>query len=273
MKLNKITIITVSFNSEETIEDTILSVLNQDYDNLEYIIIDGGSTDNTINIIKKYQNYFADKAIPFKWISEPDEGIYDAINKGIRMADEGLIGIINSDDWYEPKLLSKVNCVYNNKSPNIIHGDLRIYTKDKKLIGTRKPNLNLSRIWEGMTLKHPTFFVEKKVYDEDGMFSTKYEISSDYEFVLRSYLKGRKFYYIEDVVSNMRLGGISNENRYKSWKEVEVICKNAGLNAFKARIYMYKRILKFIIGKMAEVSKRVFIAREYKLLRKWDEQS
>ena len=115
-----ISIITVSYNAVKTIEDTILSVINQTYPNIEYIIIDGGSTDGTLDIIKKYQDKIT------YWVSEPDKGIYDAMNKGIAKANGELIGIINADDWYELDAVQNVVLEFNNTRPAIYHGGLNI---------------------------------------------------------------------------------------------------------------------------------------------------
>ncbi len=174
-----VTIVTVCYNSEKTIKDTIESVLNQTYTNLEYILVDGDSKDNTVGIIKSYEKKFKDKGTSYKWISEPDKGIYDAMNKGIDMASGEVVGIINSDDWYE-KNTTQIIVEYLEKDDTIqmIHGDLfrvesenniRIIRPDERIRSKNwTSNIDYSRLWKGMILSHPTCFIKKAVYEKYG---------------------------------------------------------------------------------------------------------
>lgn len=205
-KLPLVSIITVVFNGFKTLEQTILSVLNQTYSNIEYIIIDGGSTDGSLDIIKMYEDKFV------YWISEPDKGIYDAMNKGIKIARGELIGMINSDDWFEPDAISLVVNAYL-KFPNksIFHGDRNDVNSD----GTRSlRKFNSSKfkfVYYGMTYYHPSMFVKKEIYDK-GLYKIQLKSLADYEFTLRNYLSNsNSFYYLDTCYVNYRLDGFSSK--------------------------------------------------------------
>ncbi|MGM8362798.1 glycosyltransferase family 2 protein [Flavobacterium sp. ARAG 55.4] len=198
----KISIITVSYNSVSTIEDTILSVINQKYTNYEYIIIDGGSNDGTVEIIKKYQD-----KISF-WVSEPDKGIYDAMNKGLEIAKGEFIGILNSDDWYENQTLENV-VKYHNRYPNIdiIHGLLKFINKDgiiDSIVGHDSLFLK-----DGM-IEHPTCFIKRSLYIKVGAFSLLYKSAADFEWILRAKNAGAIFLLIPEILTNFRRGGMSD---------------------------------------------------------------
>lgn len=227
----KFSIITVSYNSEQTIERTIQSVLNQQYPNLEYIIIDGGSNDNTINIIKKYEDKIS------YWISEPDKGIYDAMNKGLSKAHGDLIGILNSDDWYSPNILWEIATQYiKYGDDNIFHGNIRFcYKNGSNKIA--KPCLKLNKLYKGTLLFHPTIFVPKNIYIKYGKFDTKYKIAADYDFILRCYINHLNFVHINQVITNMSMEGESNKNIIKGFKEVMHIALESPLP--KMKIYYY----------------------------------
>lgn len=209
----KLSIITIVKNGENTIEKTIQSVLSQNYSNLEYIIIDGLSTDNTIEIIKKYNITF---------ISEPDLGISDAFNKGLRMCSGEIIGLINSDDYYEPGIFKKIIDNYLLKPDNIICGSLRIFHEDRPdKISFSKPE----NILKTMSICHPTVFVPKNIYNTYGLFDLNYKISMDYDILLRFYIHGVEFTIIEDIISNMKAGGLSNIFYKKGRNEMKSIKK------------------------------------------------
>lgn len=179
MKNICVSIITVCFNSEKTIERTIRSVLEQTYKNLEYIIVDGKSTDKTLEIVEKYRPSFKGR---MKVISESDQGIYDAMNKGIRNASGDLIGIINSDDFYEADAVENVVAAMKDADYQILYGMLRVINKKedtKAIVMPKHENL------ENEMLAHPTCFVTKKVYSDFGMFDIKYRSCADHDFMLR----------------------------------------------------------------------------------------
>lgn len=225
MSLNiKISIITVSYNAVKTIEETINSVLNQSYSNIEYIIIDGGSRDGTVDIIKKYQDKIN------VWISEPDKGIYDAMNKGIKLAKGDWIGIINSDDCYCIDAFDTIlNTISKNQNAELIFGDLNIIDKNSKFINKLEPILQLDHIKHTMSIFHPTVFIKKEIYQSFGMFNLKYKLSADWDLLKRFYLNGVKFNYVNKSIASFRKGGAGSgfrtihfferfEIRHKSFK-------------------------------------------------------
>ena len=197
------TIITVCYNSEKTIERTIQSVLHQTCQNYEYIIVDGASTDGTMNIVRKYEPLFQGK---LKCISEPDQGIYDAMNKGIHEADGKLIGIVNSDDYYEPDALEIIQRTYCGEKYQVLYGLLRTVQNGKEVMVYLKNHENLERDM----IAHPSCFITKATYEEYGVYSLKYPYSADYEFMLRvrKYPKV-KFQEIYHIISNFSLDGAS----------------------------------------------------------------
>ena len=194
-----VSIVTVVYNGEKFLEETIQSVISQTYENVEYIIIDGGSTDGTLDIIKRYED-----KIDY-WISEKDKGIYDAMNKGIDVASGEIIGLINADDWYEKDTINTVIKNYSgDKNFDIFHGNLNYINKSEKIY---KPNFSHRKmLLQGMSLYHPTCFVKRSVYEEEK-FDTNYQLVADYKLIFSMMLKGKKFCYIDKVLANMRAGG------------------------------------------------------------------
>ena len=184
----KISIITVSYNSETTIEETICSVINQDYHNIEYIIIDGASKDETLNIIKSYKSKID------ILISEKDHGIYDAMNKGIKASKGDIIGILNSDDTYtDGKVLSKIVRHFNeNRLAKGVYADLFYMKKDKIYRVWKTGYLNQNSISKGKIIPHPTLFLRKDVYTFYKGFETKNVIGADYRLLLKIIIKDNK---------------------------------------------------------------------------------
>lgn len=199
----KFSIITVCFNSEKTIERTIISVLSQSYQDFEYIIVDGASTDGTLSIIKNYIKKYPDK---IKLISEKDSGIYDAMNKGIRSASGDLIGIVNSDDYYEIAALENISRAYDGKKYEIVYGMLRTIKDGKEVSVYIK---NHQWLDEDM-ITHPTCFVTKAVYEDFGRYSLEYRYSADYEFMLRMHRNNQVIFKpVYKIISNFSLDGAS----------------------------------------------------------------
>jgi len=230
-----VTIVTVVYNGEKYLEETILSVINQTYDNVEYIIIDGGSTDGTLDIIKKYED-----KIDY-WVSEKDKGIYDAMNKGISLTTGDMVGLINADDWYE---LDALHNVIKNKNNGVMFGKMISHFKDGTIhfhdyIEPRnKDEVKMSRV-------HPTVFIDKTCYKIYGLFDTTFKLSADYELLLRFYEVGIEFKKMEYVISNFREGGMSGNG--KGSKESYIIAKKYKLNnyiLFKKLFSIYFSILK-----------------------------
>ncbi|MEN8155046.1 MAG: glycosyltransferase family 2 protein [Acidobacteriota bacterium] len=222
----KITIITVVFNDIEFLEETILSVINQDYSDIEYIVIDGGSIDGSLGIIKKYDDQISN------WISETDKGIYDAMNKGVVLSTGEVISFLNSGDLFQSNdVISKVMSSFLKSEVNLCYGDLVYVSRDLKreLRHWRSGELSSTQIDKGILLPHPVFFARKKMFNDHGSFNTKYKISADFDLILR-FIKSAELSanYIPEVLVQMRDGGISNKNP---------------VNIFKANLECY-RILK-----------------------------
>ena len=216
VKMNqKVSIITVCLNSVNTIEQTIKSVLNQTYPNIEYIIIDGKSVDGTIEVIKKYEGKIG------RWISEPDAGLYDAMNKGIAMASGDIIGIINSDDWYAIQAVEKVVQVFEQGEADVVYGKLRRVHVDGQIAEAENGDLN--DMPYRMTVPHPTAFVKKSVYSQYGLFNLQYELAADYEFFLRIYLQKVKMKQVDCVLAYFREGGLSGRRAKTCAKELKEI--------------------------------------------------
>lgn len=215
-----ISVITVVYNGVKHLEQTILSILNQTYTNIEYLIIDGGSTDGTVEILKKYED-----KIDF-WVSEPDKGIYHAMNKGIELAKGNLISILNSDDWYENYSISEV--VTNYKAfpeADIYHGLHRLWENSEMMGIIGHTNFFLKY---GM-ISHPTCFVKNEVYRNHGVYSLRYRIVSDYELMLRFNSLKLKFHLIEKVLANFRNNGLSNILKKNTMLETAEIKKKYSL--------------------------------------------
>ena len=197
-----ITIVTVVYNGVDHIQNAIESVINQTYDNIEYIIIDGVSTDGTNEIIKQYTNHIS------VWISEPDGGIYDAMNKGIAMATGEWIGLLNSDDYYEKDCFEKViKKAVEFPDIDIFHGLLRVVNKNGEVNEITGHNCNFLN--KGM-IEHPTCFVKRSVYEKFGNFDIKYKSSADYDLMLRLKENGLSFFLMENILTNFTTGGMSS---------------------------------------------------------------
>jgi len=248
----KLTIVTVNYNNGQFIADCFDSVLRQEINfPIEHIIVDGVSTDNSLRIIKEYEKKYQQKNITYRWISEKDNGLYDAMNKGIKAANGEIIGILNADDVYvDDNLIQGVIREFTIQKVDTIYGDIKYVARD---------NLNKDiRIWKsgryrpgifryGWMPPHPTFFVKKSIYKKHGYFNTDLPLAADYEIMLR-FLEKHKIstHYLEKVFVKMRAGGTSNrsfqhmlqnhiENK-KAWK----------LNGMHQRWYtsVLKRIVK-----------------------------
>lgn len=237
-------IITVAYNSETTIEQTILSVLNQSYQSYEYLIVDGGSTDKTLDIVMRYEPKFKGK---LKYISERDNGIYDAMNKGIELAKGEFIGIINSDDWYESDALQNIHYQYGmNKAVDLIYGTLRIIRNNKEF-GIERVHHDF--INEKM-IPHPTTFIKREVYLKEGTYSQKYKYAADYDYILKLRAKGYKFAYTNNIIANYREGGATHTNDTAAIESINVRYKN-GLISKKLKIVgIYKMKIKKLLNRI-----------------------
>ena len=227
-----VSVITVVYNSVATVEDTIRSVIRQDYDNIEYIVIDGGSTDNTLNIIKKYE-YGIDVLI-----SEPDKGIYDAMNKGIKSSSGDIIGFLNSDDFYKDSTVISdvVNQFKFNPESSLIFGDVVFVDPLNSDKIVRFYNSRKFKAWKlrfGWMPPHPASFFKRSAYEQVGNFSLEYKIAADYELFVRMLLVHKlTFTRINKVLIRMRAGGLSTSGLKSSFllnTEIVKACKRNGI--------------------------------------------
>lgn len=204
----KISIITVVWNNKETIKDAIESVLNQTYQNIEYIVIDGASTDGTVEILQSYGNKIT------KFISEKDKGLYDAMNKGIRLATGDIVGILNSDDFYiDEFVIEKVVKEFEEKQVDSVYADL-VFVKPENLNKTVRyydsSRCMPDKFKYALYPAHPTFFVKNKIYKKYGLFKTNYKIGADFDIMARFlYTNKISYSYIKEPLIKMRIGGVS----------------------------------------------------------------
>lgn len=209
----KVSIVTVSYNSEKTIKDTIESVLWQDYPDIEYIIVDGGSTDSTINIIDEYQSKFVGR---LSYISESDKGIYDAMNKGIMRTTGEIVGIINSDDFYSNShVISRVVEEFSSNQIGALFGNLHFVCPDNLRKSVRAYSSKFcTPFWFrfGLIPAHPTFFVLGKYYKQFGLYDITFDISGDFDLMIRFLKVHRlKYKYLDYDMVTMRTGGASTK--------------------------------------------------------------
>jgi glycosyltransferase len=210
----KITIITAVKNNKDFIENCIQSVLSQTYKDIEYIIVDGHSTDGTLDIIKKYRNRIADLII------QENDGIYEALNTGIRSASGEIIGILHADDVYaNENIIGKIVAIFEKYKVDSLYGDL-LYVSRENLSNIirywRAGDFEINKIKFGWMVPHPTFFVKKIIYNRLGSFNENFRISADYELILRFLYKSRvTCYYLHEVLVKMRYGGLSNKNLWQ----------------------------------------------------------
>lgn len=246
----KLSIITVVRNNQSYIEDCLKSVIEQKYPNYEYIIIDGGSTDGTLDIIKNYRDHIS------ILVSEPDGGIYDAMNKGIRLATGDIVGMLNSDDFYiSNDVLTEVVSEFIQKGVDSIFADL-VYVdrnnKNKIVRYYKSANFSPKKFAYGWMPAHPTFFVRRICYEKYGLFKTDYKISADYELLVRLLAKNKVSYsYLPKVIIKMRNGGISTSSLKNNWiLNMENIraCRENGIqtNIFKAFSKYFVKIFQLI---------------------------
>jgi glycosyltransferase involved in cell wall biosynthesis len=214
-----ISVITIVLNGERYLERTIKSVIGQGYPNFEYIIIDGNSTDHTLDIIRKY-----DSEIDF-WLSEPDNGISDGFNKGFSFSSGEFIAYLNSDDWYEPDALAiMANEMHDQKV--IYCGHMNLWSPDgSKFIKNHRSNPD--RIFQTMRIAHPASFVPRKVFTLTGGFSTRYRVAMDYDFMIKAKLNGFGFKVVDLLVANQFTGG-NSRNLMEVYRD-ELLVKNNNL--------------------------------------------
>ncbi len=247
----KISIITSVYNNQETIAEAMDSVLSQTYTDIEYIIIDGGSTDDTVNIIKSYQNRIA------VFISEPDKGIYDGLNKGIKLATGDVIGFLHSDDLYENNtVIEQVAQAFIENEIDSVYGDLTYVNKSdptKVIRYWKSGEFTLKKLGRGWMPPHPTFFVKRDIYQQRGQFDTSFKIAADYDLMLRFLGKYKiSTDYIPNVLIKMRVGGESNKSLKnvirKSTEDLQAM-RNNNIGGFLSLIFKNLSKIKQFIKK------------------------
>ena len=204
--MKKVSIITTTYNDSKALRKTIAQIKAQDYPNIEYIIVDGASKDDTMEVIKEAEEYFGDRLL---WISEKDKGIYDAINKGLRLATGDYIGLC-FDQFAGNDVISKMVAIMEKEGTDGVHGDLN-YMDGEKIV--RKWRNGQGNIRTGWMPGHPTLYLKKEVYEKYGLYKTDYRISADYEYMIRILKDGEvKLSYIPEVLIHMAHGGTSTNS-------------------------------------------------------------
>ncbi|MBC2736699.1 MAG: glycosyltransferase [Desulfobacteraceae bacterium] len=235
----KISIITAGYNCANTILDTIESIKEQSYDNIEHIIVDGNSNDNTINIIKQNAQRI------YKIISEPDNGIYDAFNKGIYASTGDIVGFLNSDDIFAHRnVVKKIANTFKNTNIDAVYGDVIVFRPNQhnKIFRYSDSSKFTSKLLaRGCMPAHPTMYCKKEVYQRIGNYKTTYKIASDFEFVIRLFNDlSLKTIYINEVLVKMRKGGVSSKNIFSNFtinKEIYRACKENRVATNYIKIY------------------------------------
>lgn len=254
MKSLQISVVTVTFNSAGTLRDTLRSVAAQDYTNVEHVLVDGGSKDGTIDIIRSFPHVK-------KWVSEKDKGLYDAINKGIRMAGGDVVGILNSDDFFaDNQVLSRIAETFSDHPIDAVYGDIAFVKPNnlRKIIRLyRSATFSPRKFAFGYMPAHPSFYVKKDIYERLGLYKLDYKIAADYEllmrFIYRNHLSCR---YIDKVLVYMRTGGVSNKtvfSRYTLNREIIKACRENGVNTNMAILSVK------YLNKVFEYIKPIFI--------------
>ena len=249
----KISIITVCYNSEKYISSAIESVLNQTYGDIEYIIVDGGSADTTINIVKSYEPLFKGR---MKWVSENDNGIYDAMNKGIKMASGDFVGILNSDDFYNyPDAIETVVNHLCKTGVDTCFSDVRFVHPDnlgKTVRYYSSAKFKPVKFRYGFMPAHPSFFVRRKYFYEIGYYKTDYQIAADYELLIRFLYNYQISYrYLALDIIKMRMGGKSTHSLKSNYilnKEIVRACRENGIytNLFILSLKYFTKIFELI---------------------------
>ena len=244
----KISIITITFNSAKTLQRTFASVQSQTYKDIEHVIVDGASSDGTVDMIKAY----AAEHTNVRWVSEKDDGIYNALNKGIKMATGDIIGFLHSDDvLFSPDSIEHIAVAFESQQVEVVYGDL-LYCKGNKVIRRWKSNVfNPRSLKYGWMPPHPTVYVRQKVYQQVGEYDEWFRISADYDMILRIFKSGFKAHYLPEVLVSMEMGGASNKNTKarlsKTQEDYLVLKKNhVGAGMLTVACKQLRKITQFI---------------------------
>lgn len=241
-----VSIITVCFNSEATISKTIESVLAQTYPEIEYIIVDGASSDNTVSVAEGFKERFAEKNISYTVISEKDKGMYDALNKGARIAHGELVGQINADDWYESDAIEKMVRFYEKEQYDVAWGNLKVNKPSGEMIKKAR----IGKLWTTSGWCHPAMFSKREIllefpYACENMYD-------DFEYITRVHMANKKICTLDEIISNFNFGGMSTKKSLKqTMKRVKMsygIYRKHGMSRF----YWFHRFAtemgKYILG-------------------------
>jgi glycosyltransferase involved in cell wall biosynthesis len=239
-----VSIVTVSFNSVGTISDTITSVLNQTYPDIELIVIDGSSTDGTVELINSFGNHIS------RFVSEPDSGIYDALNKGLRLAKGEIVGILNSDDYlYDNYVIEKVVKAFKEQKIDSVFGDCQYVdplNRSRIVRYYSSKNFDPYKFKFGIMPAHPSFYVRRELFEKYGYYKTDYKIAADFELLIRLlYVNKVKYKYLEMPFVIMRTGGISTKSINSNFvlnKEIARACKENGI--YTNYFFIYSKYLK-----------------------------
>lgn len=252
----KVSIITVCYNSEKTIEDTIRSVAGQTYKDIEYIIVDGGSTDQTNEIVKKYSD------IVSVHVSETDNGLYDAMNKGIKLATGDVVGILNSDDFFvSDDSLAELMNGFSSPDIDAVYSDL-VYVESENTNNVTR--LYSSKIFKkslikfGIMLPHPTFYAKKNIYDNYGLYKLNYRVAADFEFIARCVMNNITLNRVPSITVKMREGGISSSGfLWRIHQNMEIVraCKENGIstNIFFVALKLPYKLFSLLTRKFVRV--------------------
>lgn len=251
----KISIITVCYNAETHIEKTILSILNQTAAVYEYIIVDGGSTDETMRIVQSYTEQFESAGISYRFRSEKDKGISDAFNKGIHMATGDLIGLINADDELIQGTSEIVQKAYV-KDVDVYYGNCVWVDKANKLSFISKPKVQnpayLKSLLYEMVMIHPSTFITANAYEKAGVYDTSFRFCMDQELLYRMYCAGLKFHYIDKELTVFKAGGVSDTNPRKVFHEASRIPISAGEPIWKVKYIEAKKLCRNFLAQKAK---------------------
>lgn len=256
------TVFTISFNSIATIEKTILSVISQNLKDYEYIIVDGGSTDGTVEIIKNYAKYLS------YWISECDAGPADAVNKAIALSRGKYLYWVNSDDWVEDSYLSvAINVLESNPDADYVYGNLNYYDEKGLFSFTQKGDLNYAKKikYEMPRINPPSIVIKKNVFCKIGPVNTNLYVASDYELFLRLHVSGGYGVYSDQLYANHRLGGISSKHVFRGLGEIRKAAISNRSSFFISNYFYYKYmirvLIKFFLKKILNEKSYLFITR------------
>lgn len=242
----KISIITITYNSAKTVEETIKSVVSQDYPNLEYLIIDGGSKDNTLEIVERYRDKIS------LVISEPDKGISDAFNKGIKYATGEIIGIINSDDLLMPGALEKISESYE-PGVGVYRGNLIIWNDEKNSRVVSTPGMNFSLYsFKSSPICHPSTFVTKETYEKYGGYKLEFKYIMDEDLLIRLYERNVRFKKVDSELAVFRIGGVTTNPFWKKLREVKLLYTGNGANIMWAYLRVSVYVLRSILLMLAK---------------------